>query len=90
MSFHSHAFAFNKSTQQNIIHGGWAGSKRTDETYIMTSDEWIKAEANLHFNPGSRESHVMVYDEKRQTIILFGGLTKNLNLGSLQKQIKLH
>lgn len=85
LSFHNHAFTFNKSTQQNIIHGGWTGNQRTNETYVMTGDEWVKADANLNFNPGYRESHTMIYDDKRKSIILFGGLNMKLEFGQFTK-----
>lgn len=86
LSFHNHALTFNKTTRQNIIHGGWiSGNQRNDATYIMSGDEWIKADANLPLNPGNRESHAMVFDEKRKTVIMFGGLTIKLEFGQFTK-----
>ena len=71
----SHALAFCKKTEQNIISGGWTGSRRMNDTYILTGDKWTKAETAIEFFKGGFQNHVMVYDEKRKTLVLFGGLT---------------
>lgn len=81
LTLQNYALASNKSTRQNFIHGGWNGSQRMDETYIMLDNDWIKTEDRNVVGPEVRDSHVMVYDEKRKSIILCGGSTIKLESG---------
>jgi hypothetical protein len=73
----NHALAYNRSTDQNVIYGGWNGSQRMDKTYILSGEDWVQTVSNNESGPGPRESHAMVCEENRKKIILFGGLTIN-------------
>lgn len=85
----NHALAYNKSLQQNIIQGGWNGSQRIGETYLMTDDAWIKLEYQNGLDPGVRDHHVMIFDEKRESIILFGGSNMKLEFGEFTKATQI-
>jgi len=79
----SHALAFCKKTEQNIISGGWTGSTRVNETLILTGETWIKAETGIAYYRDGFQNHAMAYDEKRQTIVLFGGMTIKFPAGQI-------
>jgi hypothetical protein len=67
--------AYDKKTGQDVILGGWTGSQRIKSTYVLIHDNWIQADAGNVFEVGGFQNHAMGYDEKRKTVILFGGLT---------------
>ncbi|MHC1733932.1 MAG: kelch repeat-containing protein [Bacteroidales bacterium] len=71
----SHGMAYDKKTGQDVILGGWTGSQRIKSTYVLIHDNWIQADAGNVFEVGGFQNHAMGYDEKRKTVILFGGLT---------------
>jgi len=89
LTLENYALANNKSTQQNIIHGGSTESRRIDETYVMLDNDWVKTEAKNIIGPGVRDKHAMVYDEKRKSIILFGGLSMKLEFGPFTKATQI-
>lgn len=71
---HGHALAFNKITQENIIFGGRSHNLFIEDTYIKSGEEWIKVDIKKEICPGARDNHALAFDEKRNSIILFGGL----------------
>lgn len=81
----NHDLAYCKRKNQNVIFGGWNGSQRLDKTYLMNEEDWNPANSNNGSGPEARESHSMVYDEKRKEIILFGGLTMKIEVGQFTK-----
>ena len=85
LTIQRYAMAYNKQTKQNLIYGGWTGSQRLGETYLMSDDEWIQLNHNNDLGPGVRDELAMVYDEKRESIILFGGSNMKLEFGQFTK-----
>ncbi len=81
----NHDLTYCKRINQNIIFGGWNGSQRLDKTYLMNGEDWNLADSENGSGPEARESHSMVYDEKRKEIILFGGLTMKIEFGQFTK-----
>jgi hypothetical protein len=89
LTLQNHALTSDKKTQQNIIQGGWNGSQRMDGTYIMSDNDWIKADEKNGVGPGVRDTHTMIFDEKRKSIILFGGSTMKLEFGKFTKAMQV-
>lgn len=79
----SHGMAYDKKTGQNVILGGWTGSQRIKSTYVLIHDNWIQADAGNVFEVGGFQNHTMEYDEKRKTVIMFGGLTIKMPGGQI-------
>jgi len=79
----SHGMAYDKKTGQDVILGGWTGSQRIKSTYVLIHDNWIQADAGNVFEVGGFQNHAMEYDEKRKTVILFGGLTIKIPGGQI-------
>ena len=73
--FVNHALAYSKKPQHMVISGGNAGSGRTRETFILKDEKWVKSDDKSLSGVEGIESHAMAYDEKRKTIVLFGGMT---------------
>lgn len=75
LSLVSHAMAHDRKRGQNVILGGWTGSQRIKGTFILVKDNWIPADAGNAFETGGFQNHALAFDEKRNTVLLFGGLT---------------
>lgn len=70
---HDHALAYNKTTQENIIFGGRYDHLFKEDTYKKSGEKWIEIDTKKEISPGARTEHALEFDEKRNSIILFGG-----------------
>ena len=68
------AMAFHSKIGFIVLFGGRTGVGQNGislaDTWIWNGKSWIKLEIN---GPPGRDQHRMVYDKKRQRIVLFGG-----------------
>jgi len=83
LSLVGHAMAYDRKTGQNMILGGWTGSQRIKHTYVLLDDKWMQTDAGNIFQAGGFQNHALAYDEKRKTVILFGGLTITIPGGQM-------
>jgi len=75
----SHAMAYHKGLKTMVMFGGW-GVTRTNQTWVWSGENWSKVS---EMGPENRENHALVFDEKRGSIILFGGLTIKFRVGQI-------
>jgi hypothetical protein len=80
------AIAYDTQRQRAVLFGGlreWNGSVwiYDNSTWEWDGQDWIKI--NTPVSPTGRYLHAMAYDEKRGTIVMYGGKNSNGNLADL-------
>ena len=70
--------AFHEETRQGVLFGGRGPhdtatgvSHSSAETWLWSGTRWVQRFPIRH--PAARDSHSMVYDSKRERVLLFGG-----------------
>jgi hypothetical protein len=67
--------AQDEKHQVAVFFGGKRDGNLRNDTWIFYKEAW--AELNLPISPTPRFAHMIFYDQKRQKIILFGGVGEN-------------
>lgn len=65
------AMTYDNKNKEIVRFGGWNGTTRINETWILKDKNWKQLEANE--KPSARNHSFMVFNEKTKKIILFGG-----------------
>ena len=74
----SQRMVFNSSNGDVFLFGGSnTEGKALDDTWVFRNDVWIEIDSDV--TPPARLQHTMSYDSKRNTIVLFGGFSRNEN-----------
>jgi hypothetical protein len=71
---HSHAMVYDSARNEIVLFGGLDGNTRDSmlygDTWAWNGTEWNKL---ADTGPSPRMGHTMIYDSKRDVIVLFGG-----------------
>jgi hypothetical protein len=76
-----HALASSSQDQMIYVFGGADGGKHYKDFWVWNSKENYWREVEDSNGPEGRSRHAMVYDSKRNVLVLFGGKTKKKALG---------
>jgi len=74
-----HAVTYDEANNGILMYGGWAGTngaapEEYNDTWVYDPRDNKWTEMNPAVNPGRRRNFGMVYDEKRENHLLFGGI----------------
>ena len=76
-----HSMVYDRVREETILFGGqWShpfGKSVYSDTWIWNGKEWKKI---IESGPKARFAHSMVYDDKNQRVILFGGIGNNSDI----------
>jgi Kelch motif protein/galactose oxidase-like protein len=67
--------AYDENHHWVVLFGGDTEHGSLNDTWILDDQKWLKL--SLFNNPPARFGHVLFYDPKRASIILFGGVGNN-------------
>jgi hypothetical protein len=63
--------AYDDKHKWTILFGGNQDGKFLGDTWVFANRAWI--ELNFPTHPSPRFGHIMFYDTRRQSVIIFGG-----------------
>lgn len=66
---------YDRNHRWIVFFGGIAGSQMLNDTWIFDGQRWLQL--SLPSKPPIRYGHVLFYDSKRESIILYGGIGDN-------------
>lgn len=70
----AHGLVYDKKRQRVVLFGGGVNAARQRDTWEWDGATWTdKTPADPAASPAARSSHVLIYDDARERVLMFGG-----------------
>lgn len=80
--------SYDRNLRWIVFFGGIADGQMLNDTWIFDGQRWLQL--SLSSNPPARFGHVLFYDPKRKSVILYGGIGSNNSRFGDTWELKLH